>query len=29
MNITGEMLIGRKAVRGGEKPLRAFNPATG
>ncbi|MGE8489944.1 MAG: aldehyde dehydrogenase family protein, partial [Paraburkholderia nemoris] len=29
MSITGEMLIGRKAVRGEEKPLRAFNPATG
>ncbi|MGF6879235.1 acyl-CoA reductase-like NAD-dependent aldehyde dehydrogenase [Paraburkholderia sp. MM5477-R1] len=29
MPITGEMLIGRKAVRGEEKPLRAFNPATG
>ncbi|MCC8404387.1 aldehyde dehydrogenase (NADP(+)) [Paraburkholderia sp. MMS20-SJTN17] len=29
MPITGEMLIGRKAVRGQEKPLRAFNPATG
>ena len=29
MSITGEMLIGRQAVRGGEKPLRAFNPATG
>jgi alpha-ketoglutaric semialdehyde dehydrogenase len=29
MSITGEMLIGRKAVRGNQKPLRAFNPATG
>ncbi|MBV8627721.1 MAG: aldehyde dehydrogenase (NADP(+)) [Paraburkholderia sp.] len=29
MSITGEMLIGRKAVRGTEKPLRAFNPSTG
>ena len=29
MSITGEMLIGRQAVRGNEKPLRAFNPATG
>lgn len=29
MFITGEMLIGRKAVRGEEKPLHAFNPATG
>ncbi|MEZ0605505.1 aldehyde dehydrogenase (NADP(+)) [Paraburkholderia sp. IW21] len=29
MSITGDMLIGRKAVRGDEKPLRAFNPATG
>ncbi|WP_454827920.1 aldehyde dehydrogenase (NADP(+)) [Paraburkholderia xenovorans] len=29
MSITGEMLIGRKAVRGEEKPLHAFNPATG
>ncbi|MGE8490745.1 MAG: aldehyde dehydrogenase family protein, partial [Paraburkholderia nemoris] len=29
MTITGEMLIGRKAVRGEEKPLHAFNPATG
>jgi NADP-dependent aldehyde dehydrogenase len=29
MSITGEMLIGRQAVRGDEKPLRAFNPATG
>ncbi|MCC8396605.1 aldehyde dehydrogenase (NADP(+)) [Paraburkholderia sp. MMS20-SJTR3] len=29
MPITGEMLIGRKAVRGEEKALRAFNPATG
>jgi alpha-ketoglutaric semialdehyde dehydrogenase len=29
MSITGEMLIGRQTVRGDEKPLRAFNPATG
>ncbi|MDR5754506.1 MULTISPECIES: aldehyde dehydrogenase (NADP(+)) [unclassified Caballeronia] len=29
MQITGEMLIGRQAVRGTDKPLRAFNPATG
>ncbi|CAG4893422.1 aldehyde dehydrogenase (NADP(+)) [Paraburkholderia gardini] len=29
MSITGEMLIGRQTVRGNEKPLRAFNPATG
>ena len=29
MSITGEMLIGRKAVRGEETSLRAFNPATG
>src|SRR5438445_8229262 len=29
MSITGEMLIGRKAVRGDEKPLRAFNPTAG
>ncbi|CAG4923303.1 aldehyde dehydrogenase (NADP(+)) [Paraburkholderia saeva] len=29
MSITGEMLIGREAVRGNEKPLRAFNPTTG
>src|ERR1700761_8645390 len=29
MSITGEMLIGRQAVRGKEKPLHAFNPATG
>ncbi|MGF6602125.1 alpha-ketoglutaric semialdehyde dehydrogenase [Paraburkholderia sp. GAS448] len=29
MSITGEMLIGRQAVRGNEKPLRAFNPARG
>ncbi|TAL96719.1 MAG: aldehyde dehydrogenase (NADP(+)) [Paraburkholderia sp.] len=29
MSITGEMLIGRETVRGNEKPLRAFNPATG
>jgi NADP-dependent aldehyde dehydrogenase len=29
MSITGEMLIGRQAVRGEEKPLHAFNPATG
>src|ERR1700743_2838519 len=29
MSITGEMLIGRKAVRGAETPLHAFNPATG
>jgi 2,5-dioxopentanoate dehydrogenase len=29
MQITGEMLIGRSAVRGGEKPLRAFNPSLG
>nr|WKF61012.1 Alpha-ketoglutaric semialdehyde dehydrogenase [Paraburkholderia busanensis] len=29
MSITGEMLIGRQTVRGEEKPLRAFNPATG
>jgi NADP-dependent aldehyde dehydrogenase len=29
MSITGEMLIGRKTVRGEEKPLHAFNPATG
>jgi NADP-dependent aldehyde dehydrogenase len=29
MSITGEMLIGRNAVRGAEQSLRAFNPATG
>ncbi|PQV47986.1 aldehyde dehydrogenase (NADP(+)) [Paraburkholderia sp. BL21I4N1] len=29
MSITGEMLIGGQAVRGGEKSLHAFNPATG
>ncbi|WP_345814701.1 aldehyde dehydrogenase (NADP(+)) [Paraburkholderia sp. PREW-6R] len=29
MSITGEMLIGRQAVRGNEAALRAFNPATG
>jgi NADP-dependent aldehyde dehydrogenase len=29
MSITGEMLIGRQAVRGEEQPLHAFNPATG
>jgi len=29
MSITGEMLIGRKAVRGEEQPLHAVNPATG
>jgi NADP-dependent aldehyde dehydrogenase len=29
MSITGEMLIGRQAVRGDEASLRAFNPATG
>ncbi|WP_144137567.1 aldehyde dehydrogenase (NADP(+)) [Paraburkholderia sp. BCC1884] len=29
MSITGEMLIGRQAVRGEEKPLHAFNPSTG
>ena len=27
--ITGEMLIGRKAVRGAEQALHAFNPTTG
>jgi alpha-ketoglutaric semialdehyde dehydrogenase len=29
MQITGDMLIGRLAVRGDGKPLHAFNPATG
>ncbi|MDE1180742.1 aldehyde dehydrogenase (NADP(+)) [Paraburkholderia sp.] len=29
MSITGEMLIGRNAVRGTEKALHAFNPTTG
>jgi alpha-ketoglutaric semialdehyde dehydrogenase len=29
MEITGDMLIGRQAVRGNEKPLHAFNPTTG
>ncbi|MEX3967624.1 aldehyde dehydrogenase (NADP(+)) [Paraburkholderia sp. EG286B] len=29
MQITGDMLIGGRAVRGSEKPLAAFNPATG
>ncbi|WP_343672155.1 aldehyde dehydrogenase (NADP(+)) [Paraburkholderia heleia] len=29
MQITGDMLIGGRAVRGPEKPLAAFNPATG
>jgi 2,5-dioxopentanoate dehydrogenase len=29
MQITGDMLIGGRAVRGTEKPLKAFNPATG
>jgi len=29
MQITGDMLIGRQAVRGNEQALRAFNPATG
>lgn len=29
MHITGDMLIGRNAVRGNEQPLRAVNPATG
>jgi NADP-dependent aldehyde dehydrogenase len=29
MLITGEMLIGRQAVRGEEQALHAFNPATG
>src|SRR5690349_15305159 len=29
MSITGEMLIGRQAVRGEEQSLQAFNPATG
>ena len=29
MNVTGEMLIGARAVRGTESTLRAVNPATG
>ncbi|MFX1674989.1 aldehyde dehydrogenase (NADP(+)) [Paraburkholderia sp. A2WS-5] len=29
MPVTGEMLVGRQAVRGEEQALRAFNPATG
>ncbi|WP_322032772.1 aldehyde dehydrogenase (NADP(+)) [Paraburkholderia sp. J76] len=29
MQITGDMLIGGRAVRGSEKPLAALNPATG
>ncbi|WP_322042091.1 aldehyde dehydrogenase (NADP(+)) [Paraburkholderia sp. J67] len=29
MQITGDMLIGGRAVRGSDKPLLAFNPATG
>ncbi|WP_144107992.1 aldehyde dehydrogenase (NADP(+)) [Paraburkholderia sp. BCC1886] len=29
MSMTGEMLIGRQAVRGDDTALRAFNPATG
>ncbi|SAL55194.1 aldehyde dehydrogenase (NADP(+)) [Caballeronia humi] len=29
MQITGDMLIGRLAVRGSDKPLHAFNPSTG
>jgi 2,5-dioxopentanoate dehydrogenase len=29
MQITGEMLIGSRAVRGTDKPLKAFNPTTG
>lgn len=29
MELTGDMLIGRQAVRGADKALRAFNPSTG
>src|ERR1700751_5183330 len=29
MQITGDMLIGGRAVRGAEKPLKAFNPTIG
>ena len=29
MKVTGEMLIGARAVRGTESTLRAVNPATG